>query len=94
MMDNLKKLMAKCRCSVSVTVNDHRNYYDTAAQALKEAEEYECPPKIEPEVREKMIATDTIVKVQFYPDTPIGSYCIWHHDLDAALVIALSCFKD
>ena len=40
-----------------------------------------------------MIETDTIVVLQFYPDTPIGSYSIWHHDLDAALDAALSCLS-
>jgi hypothetical protein len=92
-MDKLKQLLDKCKCGVFLTVNEHRDYYETAEQRL--AEHYgwmECPPEIAPEVRAKMIETNTIVDLQFYPDTPIGSYHILHHDLDAALDAALACF--
>lgn len=91
-MDKLKKLLSLCKCGVFLVVNEHRVYYQTAAQKLEEIDAYECPPDIDPGVREKMIATDTIVDLQFYPDTPIGSHSIYHHDLDAALDLALSCF--
>lgn len=83
--DKLKDLLSRCKCGVFVTVNEHRDYYETAAEHLGDAEGRECPPEIEDAVRAQMIATDTIIKIQFYPDTPIGSYEIWHHDLDAAL---------
>ena len=88
-MDKLKELLARCKCGVFLTVNEHRGYYNTAAKALEEAKGHECPPEIAPDVEAKMIETDTIVVLQFYPDTPIGSYQVWHHDLDAALEIAL-----
>ena len=90
-MNKLKELMSRCTCSVHVTVNEHRDYYNTAAEHLEEAKGLECPPSISDEVRTKMVETDTIIKLQFYPDTPIGSYEIWHHDLDAALDEALAC---
>lgn len=32
-----------------------------------------------------MIETNTIVELQFYPDTPIGFYRVYYCDLDAAL---------
>lgn len=92
-MDKLKELLSRCKCSVTLTVNDHRDYYETAEQALDEAAGQDSLPEIEPEIRAAMIAADTIIKLQFYPTTPIGFYSIWHHDLDAALDIALGCFK-
>lgn len=88
-MDKLKELLSRCKCSVTLTVNDHRDYYETAEQALEDAEDCDCSP----EVRAAMIEANTIIKLQFYPTTPIGFYSIWHHDLDAALDIALGCFK-
>lgn len=91
-MDKLKDLMSRCKCGVFVTVNEHRDYYVTAEQSLEEMAGYECPPEITDEVRQKMIDTDTIINVHFYPDTPISSYDIYHHDLDAALDEALGCF--
>lgn len=94
MTDKLKQLIARCKCGVFVSINEHRDYYKSAADTLEDAKGYECPPEIEADVRAKMIETDTIIRVQFYPDTPIGSYEIWHHDLDDALDQALSCFME
>jgi hypothetical protein len=90
-MEKLKDLLARCKCGVFLTVNEHRDYYQTAKEALEKAQHHECPPEIEPSVLAKMIDTDTIIRLQFYPDTPIGSYDIWHHDIDAALSAALGC---
>ena len=90
-MDKLKQLLSRCKCGVFLIVNEHRDYYQTVEQRLEEVAGYECPPEIAPEVRAAMIATDTMIDLQFYPDTPIGSYKIVHHDLDAALVEALNC---
>ena len=92
MTDKLKDLLARCKCGVFLTVNEHRDYYQTAEYTLDEAQGHECPFEIEDDVRRVMIETDTIIRIQFYPHTPIGSYEIWHHDLDAALDEALACF--
>lgn len=92
-MEKLKQLLARCKCGVFLTVNEHRDYYQTAEYALTEKDGYECPPDIAPDVRTEMIRTDTIIQLQFYPDTPIGSYDVYHHDLDAALDDALACLQ-
>ena len=87
-MDKLKKLMARCKCGVHLTVNDHRDVYETAEQALKNLKDLDF--EIDPEVRAKIIETDTLIDLHFYPDTPIGFYKVLHHDLDAALDEALA----
>lgn len=92
-MDGFKRLLARCKCGVFLIVNEHRNYYETAAQKLDELAAMECPPEIDEAVRRVMIETDTIVSLQFYPDTPIGSYSIYHYDVDAAIEQAMRCFK-
>ncbi len=92
-MDKLSELLSKCKCGVFVSVNEHRDYYQTAEESLKEDDCLECPPEIELEVRSVMIEKNTIIIVQFYPDTPIGSYSIYHHDLDKALDQALNCLS-
>lgn len=89
--DKLKELIAKCKCEVSVTINGHRNSYATVSDELRDFESF-GPLEIDPEVRAKMIELDTMVCVQFYPDTPIGFYVIHHYDLDAALTQALGAF--
>ena len=45
---------------------------------------------ISKEVYEKMIELNTIIELQFYPDTPIGSYKIYHYDLEMAIDEALT----
>lgn len=94
-MDNLKKLLEKCKCGVYIQVNSHRDYYMTAEQQLKELEEQGQIKKsdIDPEMRTKMIELNTIIEVQFYPDTPVGSYSIYHYDIEDALKIALECIS-
>jgi hypothetical protein len=89
----LNELISRCKCGVFVTVNEHRDYYQSAADALIERDGYECPPRIDPAVRAEMIRLNTVVRLQFYPDTPIGSYEIYHYDLDAALAEAEACFS-
>ena len=88
-MSKLQQIINKCKCSVSLTVNKHLDYYQTAEDALLEMQRYECPPRIEPEVREIMEKTNIIIELQFYPDTPIGSYSLYHYDLDKILDEAL-----
>lgn len=89
-MDKLKKLLARCKCGVHLTINDHRDIYKPAAEALDDLAA--CGfDDIAPEVRQKMIETDTIIDLHFYPDTPVGFYKVLHYDLDAALDEALAC---
>jgi hypothetical protein len=87
----LGSLLARCKCSVQLTVNGHRDVYDTPEDRLAEFEKWECPPEIDADVRAGILRTGNILELQFYPDTPIGAYYIVHHDLDAALADALEC---
>jgi len=93
-MSDLNKLLTRAKCTVHITVNQHRNYYNTAEEALEEYASYECPPQIEDDVRAEMIRTDTIVNVQFYPDTPIGSYDVYHYDFDECVRQAWACVSE
>lgn len=87
-MDKLTKLLARCKCGVHLTVNDHRNVYETAAQALEGLRDF--ARDVPPDVLAKIIETDTLIDLHFYPETPIGFYKVLHYDLDAALDEALS----
>ena len=90
MVDKLKELISKCKCGVYVTINENRDSYQSVTDALMEFSQHECPPEITKEIHEKMIETDTIIEVQFYPDTPVGFYDVYHYDLDMALTEALA----
>ena len=93
-MDKLKELLRKCKCGVYLTVNEHRDSHMTVEESLKEHDESESPPDISFEVRAKMIETNTIIELQFYPRTPLSSYFVCHYDLDQALDEALSCLAE
>lgn len=86
--DKLSALLARCKCGVHLTVNQHRDYYESVVAKLAGDEDAKF---LEPEVMAQMVATDTVVDLQFYPDTPIGSYRILHHSIEAALDVALAC---
>jgi hypothetical protein len=87
-MDALRLLLERCKCGVYLHVNEHRDDYETATGKLAYLQ-LESPPEISDDVREGIIRTDTIVDLQFYPDTPIGFYKIVHYDVEEALRLAL-----
>ena len=45
---------------------------------------------IESDVYEKMKELNTIVELQYYPDTPVGFYKVYHYDIEKAIDEALS----
>ena len=89
-MNNMKKLLDRCKCGVSITINEHKNYYMDAELFIKDditsrllssrCDVTECLPH-----KAEMIKFDTIIDLQFYPDTPIGSYQIYHYDIELAI---------
>ena len=88
MIDKLKLLISKCKGGVVIYINNHKNNYEDVAHHLRyiiETYNTEIPHSD----FDKMVETDTVVDVTFYPDTPIGSYQILSHDIDIALDRAL-----
>jgi hypothetical protein len=90
-MEKLETLIEKCKCGVHITVNAHRDYYETVEQHFKSnpitEEDLE---DIEPDVYDKMKELNTIIELQYYPDTPIGFYKVYHYDIEKAIDEALS----
>lgn len=89
-MNKLQELIKLCECSVSVEVNAHRDVYMTAYKYLVEA-------NLEGEDRDivdEMVLRDFIIEIQFYPNTPVGFYKVWHYDLDMALDECLEIIKE
>ena len=90
-MDKLIKLLSRCKCGVFIIVNEHRDYYQSVQERLKELSSGDIDIPVD--IKAKMIKTDTIISIQFYPDNPIGSYDIYHWDMDKALDEALQCLE-
>lgn len=85
-MDDLLQIVAMCKCEVALTINDHFCNYQSAKEWL------DCPSwdssmkaEIPNDVKAEIAARNTVVHLQFFPDTPIGSYSIYHYDIAVAL---------
>lgn len=94
-MNELKQLLAKCKASVTITANNHRDYYQSVEEYLKkramlEGIEGDFIEEIGVEVFEEMKASDTVIEVRAYPDSPISFFEVFHHDIEEALRIALN----
>jgi len=60
------------KCGLSIEHNEHRNYYEIAAQFIEDRQLADCFES--PAEMAKAIETDSIWVLQWYPDTPIGFY--------------------
>ena len=89
-MTDIERLLARCKCGVYLTVNEHRDDYRSPAEWLDSYASLECPPDISDEVRAGILSSGNIVDLHFYPDTPIGSYHLVDFDVASALRRALA----
>jgi hypothetical protein len=94
----LNTLIHHCKASVTLSVNNHRDGYQTVEDYFQnllqanvlQAEDFDEIPF---EIYQQMRLTDTVVELYFYPDTPIGSYTIYHFDVELAVEEALRILK-
>lgn len=84
-MDKLNKIIARCKCGFYLTINSHRDDYETVEQYFNSNPiNQEYLEDIDKNIYEKMKELNVIISIHFYPDTPIGFYNIYHYDLDMA----------
>lgn len=74
------------KCSLCIEHNKHRDYYLTAAAFIAE-DNYNWKDE---EAKARAITTDEIWTMQWYPDTPVGSYSVAAPTLDELLELANS----
>ena len=77
--EKIETLFKKCKCSVTITYNNHKDGYETVDTYITNLKQNSIIDNddIELDILEKMKELDTIIEIQFYPDTPIGSYTIY-----------------
>ena len=78
-MEKLKELMSLCKISVDVSINSHKEYYESVEDHVG------WEDVSDKNVLEEMIKRDTVVCVVAYPNTPVSFYRVYHYDLDAAI---------
>lgn len=78
-------------CGLHLTHNQHKDYYESIEQYFKNPwmEDIE----ITDEEKQLMIDSNEIWELQWYPDTPIGSYKLIGHDFDNVLYRAIELQK-
>lgn len=54
--------------------NNHKNYYESVETYFKSP--WMDDTGLSAEERQKMIDTDEVWELQWYPNTPVGSYCV------------------
>jgi len=96
-LNKLKTILDGCKCSVTIEVNSYRDYYNSVEEEIDNINEIlkECNNDLlEDDIKSGMINTKNIVKIQFYPDTPVGSYTIYHYDIERAFDEAIECLRN
>mgnify|MGYP001575390636 FL=1 len=66
---------------MTLEINPHLGVYETAGVYLGERDLSETDPRVTFE----MVKRNRVMRVQFYPSTPIGFFVVYHHDLEEAL---------
>ena len=72
------------KCALFLTHNEHRSYYEPAEKFIEE--QTLCFK--DDDAKARAIATDEIWVLQWYPDTPIGSYTVAAPTLEEVLALA------
>lgn len=84
-MEQLQKLIDHCKGAVHLTINDHRSCYESVLDHIKNCMQDDMTGEIPPTVLDKMVETDTVIQLQFYPRTAIGFFVVFHYDIAAAI---------
>lgn len=75
------------KCSLSITHNQHKDYYESLEAYLKDNDG--CKGWQDERARLRAISTNEIWEMQWYPHTPIGS-----HKIYAPTLVELMQFAD
>lgn len=91
MIDPLKfnELILLCKGSISIFVNDHKDNYQSIEEFIEEHKD-----SIYPEDISEMVRLDTVFNVHAYPDTPIGFYHHYSHDVNKSLDAVIEAIKE
>lgn len=94
-MNKFEELLSLCNGDVHLTVNAHKSSYETVEKYFETLFilDDELYSEIGDDIFAKMIEFDMIVDLTFYPIMSIGSYSIYHYDVELAIDMALDILK-
>ena len=94
-LEKLNKLISLCKAEISISINEHTSGYQTVKKYLENCQLiYGEDLEISEEIKKVMIDKNIMVNIVFYPDTPIGSYSVYHYDVEEALDECLRIMED
>ena len=79
------------KISLTIVHNEYKNWYYTIEQGIQEIDENNW---VSLEERDKALQTENIWNIQWYPDTPIGSYVYYASSLEVLLDYINKKFKN
>lgn len=94
-MEKLQELINKCKAEIIININPHTSGYQT----IDEYKKYLIDSlaiedgDIDGKIYEKMKELNSFISIQFYPDSPVGYYTIYHYDIEKAIDEALTIVK-
>jgi len=89
-MNDFLSLLPTHKCELTLTHNTHTSSYQTVAEWEVDYQQHfgHLVQWVSEEQRAKAIATNEVWSIQWYPETPIGSYTLYACDLDVLLKAA------
>ena len=77
-------------CGLFLTHNEHLNYHETAEQYLSDAASRSASANWkDDESKQRAIQANEIWELQWYPRTPVASYCVAAPTLQEVLSLAI-----
>ena len=73
------------KCELTLTHNSHKNYYEPIEEYLTRPQFEDLTTWATDTSKERILKTDEIWELQWYPDTPIGFYLVVGATLEEVL---------
>jgi len=85
-MNKLAGIVELCKGEVSLTINEHKNMYETVQEHVDKLrvcgfDEEDLPP----EVVHEMVRADRVVRLQVYPRSPVGFNVYFGTSIDGVI---------
>ena len=84
--ERLDDIRAACKSSVHLTVNEHTVNYENIEEYLYRLNDrFPGDNEISKDDFERFVKKGFVYELHFYPDTPIGSYCVYGTSLSEVI---------
>jgi hypothetical protein len=88
----LEQLVERCKGSVAITVNEHRDMYMTVDEWIRDRARRD-ESTLDPEEVAELRGASTVYELHFYLDTPTAFYRCYGNSLESALARAAKCLE-